>query len=246
MSEHHVLLSRVGVLLSRVRADTAQNGLDGSGIVDVAVPNTFTTIMTGINDKLYWYVSNTNPIETRPQSGYTATLTEKNYSGTEFATELQTKMRASQGNNNISVVFNALNQNITISTSLSSEAFKILTSADLKDKLGDIWPGGLDSTPSGLDANNPKSVNADLLKRNSGNSELFTFSSPYTSAFLNLVPIRNLYLSSNMSNYNTADLKGRRNIIKKIPVNGAFGSMIFDSFWQHILEKHVKPYPKWR
>ena len=35
-----------------------------------------------------------------------------------------------------------------------------------------------------------------------------------------------------MSNYKTADLKGRRNIIKKIPVNGAFGSMIFDSLSQ--------------
>lgn len=35
-------------------------------IVDVAIPNTFTTIMTGINDKLYWYVANTNPIDTRP------------------------------------------------------------------------------------------------------------------------------------------------------------------------------------
>ena len=201
-------------------------------IVDVAIPNTFTTIMSGINDKLYWYVSNTNPIDSRPQNGYISTLTEKNYSGTEFATELQAKMRASQGNNNISVVFNAFNQNITISTSLSNETFKILTSNDLKDKLGGIWSGGLDNTPPDFDGNNPQSVNIDLLKRNSGNSELFTHTAPYTSAFLNLVPIRNLYLSSNMSNYNTADLKGRRNIIKKIPVNGPFGSMIFDSLSQ--------------
>ena len=46
-------------------------------IVDVAIPNTFTTIMTGINDKLYWYVANTNPIDTRPQNDYITTLTEK-------------------------------------------------------------------------------------------------------------------------------------------------------------------------
>ena len=87
----------------------------------------------------------------------------------------------------------------------------------------------MDNTPSDYDANNPQSVNIDLLKRNSGNSALFTHTAPYTSAFLNLVPIRKLYLSRNMSNYNTADLKGRRNIFKKIAVNGAFGSMIFDS-----------------
>ena len=79
-------------------------------------------------------------------------------------------MRASQGNNNISVVFNAFNQNITISTSLSIETFKILTSDDLKDKLGGIWPGGLDNTPADFDGNNPQSVNVDLLKQDSGNS----------------------------------------------------------------------------
>ena len=108
-------------------------------IVDVAIPNTFTTIMSGINDKLYWYVSNTNPIDSRPQTGFITTLTEKNYSGTEFATELQTKMRADHGTTNFSVVFNAFNQNITISTSVSNMTFKILTSDDLKSKLGGIW-----------------------------------------------------------------------------------------------------------
>ena len=122
-------------------------------------------------------------------------------------------MRADHGTTNFSVVFNVFNQNITISTSVSNMTFKILTSDDLKDKLGGIWSGGLDNTPPDYDANNPQSVNVDLLKRNSGNSALFTHTAPYTSAFLNLVPIRNLYLSSNMSNYNTADLKGRRNII---------------------------------
>ena len=141
-------------------------------------------------------------------------------------------MRADHGTTNFSVVFNVFNQNITISTSVSNMTFKILTSDDLKDKLGGIWGSGLDNTPADFDGNNPQSVNVDLLKRNNGNSELFTHTTPYTSAFLNLVPIRNLYLSSNMSNYNTADLKGRRNIIKKIPVNGAFGSMIFDSLSQ--------------
>ena len=43
----------------------------------------------------------------RPQTGFITTLTEKNYSGTEFAAELQTKMRADHGTTNFSVVFNA-------------------------------------------------------------------------------------------------------------------------------------------
>ena len=78
-------------------------------VCDVAIANTFTTIMSGIHDDLYWYVSNTNPVDSRPQTGFITTLTGKNYSGTEFAAELQTKMRADHGTTNFSVVFNALN-----------------------------------------------------------------------------------------------------------------------------------------
>ena len=70
--------------------------------------------MSGINDKLYWYVSKTNPVDSRPQTGFITTLTEKNYSGSEFATELQTKMRAGHGTTNFSVVFNTFNQNLTL------------------------------------------------------------------------------------------------------------------------------------
>ena len=55
-------------------------------IVDVAIPNTFTTTMTGINDKLYRYVSETKTIDSRPQTGFIATVTEESYSGTEFKT----------------------------------------------------------------------------------------------------------------------------------------------------------------
>ena len=47
-------------------------------------------------------------------------------------------MRADHGTTKFSVVFNAFNENITISTSVSSMTFKILTSDDLKDKLGGI------------------------------------------------------------------------------------------------------------
>ena len=50
-------------------------------IVDVAIPNTFTTRMSGISDKLYWYVSNTNPVDSRPQTGFITTLRETNIVG---------------------------------------------------------------------------------------------------------------------------------------------------------------------
>ena len=73
-------------------------------------------------------------------------------------------MGADSGTTIFSVVRNVFNQNITISTSVSNMTFKILTSEDLKTKLDGVWPSGLDKTPADYAANNPQSVNIDLLK----------------------------------------------------------------------------------
>ena len=74
-------------------------------------------------------------------------------------------MRADLGTTKFSVVFNAFDENITISTSVSSMTSKIHTSDDLKSKLYGIWPSGLDNTPADDDGDSPQSVNIDLLKK---------------------------------------------------------------------------------
>ena len=54
-------------------------------------------------------------------------------------------------------------------------------------------------------------------------------SSPFVSGWIDLNPIRNLYLScSGLGNFNTITLSGNRNIIKKIPVNAGPGEIISD------------------
>jgi hypothetical protein len=51
----------------------------------------------------------------------------------------------------------------------------------------------------------------------------------YESGFLDLFPIRNLYLTcSGLGNFNTMSVSGDRSIVKKIPVNAGYGEMIFD------------------
>ena len=51
----------------------------------------------------------------------------------------------------------------------------------------------------------------------------------FVSGYIDLVPIRNLYLSaSGLGNFNTMTITGDRNIVKKIPVNAASGDIIFD------------------
>ena len=106
-------------------------------ICDVCIPHSWTTIMTGINDKFYFYVSNTNPISTRPQTGYIATLDAENLSGTEFATKLASAMNTAYGSSVFSVAYNVLKQSITISTSVSNMTFKIMTEKILSKATND-------------------------------------------------------------------------------------------------------------
>ena len=69
-----------------------------------------------------------------------------------------------------------------------------------------------------------------MLKLTSGNAYYHHISNPFASAYINLQPIRNLYLHcSNIGSYSTIGLYGARTIIKKIPVTADFNYMIIDN-----------------
>ena len=53
--------------------------------------------------------------------------------------------------------------------------------------------------------------------------------SSYVSPYVNLNPIRNLYITSgNIGGYNTMSISGERGIIKKVPVRANYNEMIYD------------------
>ena len=88
-------------------------------IVDVCIPHSWTTVMSGINDKMYLYFSDNSPINSRPEEGYIITLSERNYTGSELASELQSKMNAAVSgsviiNKTFTCVYNPYNQTISI------------------------------------------------------------------------------------------------------------------------------------
>ena len=59
-------------------------------------------------------------------------------------------------------------------------------------------------------------INTDMLKQAEGNSPYYTVNNPFVSGYLNLQPIRNMYISSpNPGNYNTICVNGMRSIIRK-------------------------------
>ena len=53
---------------------------------------------------------------------------------------------------------------------------------------------------------------------------------PFVSGYLDMSPLRNAYLTcTGLGNFSTVSLTGDRSIIKKIPVNGKPGDIIYDS-----------------
>ena len=68
------------------------------------------------------------------------------------------------------------------------------------------------------------------IKANEGNATYRGYTYTFISGYLNLQPIRNLYLHcSNLGGYNSIGLYGCRTIVKVIPVTADFNYMVIDN-----------------
>ena len=64
---------------------------------------------------------------------------------------------------------------------------------------------------------------------NNNVAKINTLASPYDSGYVNLNPVRNLYITSgNLGYYNTMSVSGERGIVKKVPVRAGYNEMIYD------------------
>ncbi len=72
---------------------------------DVAIPHSWYSVISGINDKLYFVVTYDSNV-----TGFIATITSQNYTGSELATEIATQMNAEYTtlNDNFSATFSVL------------------------------------------------------------------------------------------------------------------------------------------
>ena len=84
-----------------------------------------------------------------------------------------------------------------------------------------IWIGS-------FDANDLKSVNEVLANYQ---MNVYQYGNAYVSGFVNLQPIRNIYIhSSQLSNYNQVSLRtGDGTVVKKVPVTAPHAGIVFDS-----------------
>jgi len=160
------------------------------------------SVETGLNDKLCVYING---------GTYITPIPPGNYTGPTFATAVQTVLN-SMVPNIFTVSINTQQNNLNISV-VGSNTFKIYTDIETETLF-----------------NTTQTINK-ILQNEDGTSKTYNSSSPYTSGFLELLSIRNIYIHSpNLSSYTTYGGKGESNIIKKIPVSSDFGYLIIDNY----------------
>ena len=183
---------------------------------DVCVPHTWHTVEPNINDKLYLRLT-VNHVDT----DYLITLNPQTYNGSQLASEINSQINTTVFAGNASTTIASYNpQNQTISVSISGFDYKILTDNELRTL---TWGGTISYNKNDL-----QSVN-ELLSNNENTSTTGTVATP-VEFYLNLQPVRNIYLRSpNISSFNTIGCNGESSIIKKIPVTTNYGGMIFST-----------------
>lgn len=192
---------------SNFKIDLPQNLLMPAGtgfyIDDICIPVSWYVIDEGRNNHLYFSVNNTDSLAVIPTGNYN--LVSLNEAIVDAMNSLYPNHFRSSPNvkeNKIGI------QGINLSS------FAILTDAQLQPN------------PSLRSALN--SINNVL--RNFTAQVIDSYSNLiWGSGFVDLYPIRNLYvISSGLGNFNTMSVSGERSIVKKVPVNAGYGEMIFD------------------
>ena len=97
-----------------------------------------------------------------------------------------------------------------------------MTPTDLKDKFEGLFT-------INYDTNNPRDCN-EILSNFDGNSREYGLNTPFISGYLNMQPIRNIYMHSSLGSFQTVAIRSNgydNTIIKHIPVNSNFNEMIY-------------------
>jgi hypothetical protein len=168
---------------------------------DVSIPVSWYVIDDNRNNKLYVRVDGVTHLKT---------VTPGNYTIQTLSEELNTKLNEIVQNDGFIATPNVSTNQITIAIQ-STETFELLTDSQLQ-QLGYKTP--------------LNTVNSILSNYT---SKVCVAGSPFVSSYVDLFPIRNLYVvSPNLGNYNTLSVSGESGIVKKVPVTSGYNEMIFD------------------
>ena len=193
---------------------------------NISIPNTFLTVQTNINDSLYIAEQIGSTVLCRK-----VTLDPAYYNATTFAAELTLKLNTGtptvMGSNPYTAVRNPSFGNVLV-TGHASYNFVILSDEQIQQ-----FPDAGHPTPTGgtlkVDKNFPNSANSILRNVTNGNKASnpanYTFVTLYRSGYLDLLPVHNCFIHSNLADNNVMTPRGMSDCIACCPISSDAGVM---------------------
>ena len=202
---------------------------------NISIPNTFFTVETDRNDSLYIAekLSAANVVCRK------VTLDQNYYSASQFAFELALKLNvgtpAVMGVDPYTAVFVPQGGHVLVSGSASYN-FAILSDEQIQR-----FPAAGHATPTGgtlkIDKNFPNSLNGILRNVSNGNKSsdplTYNFATLYKSGHLDLQPVHNCYIHSNLADNNVMTPKGMSDCIVCCPISANTGTMVHHNVTSH-------------
>ena len=176
---------------------------------NITCDNVFSTVTTNHNDRLYVAENVSGTITLR-----VVTIAQGNYSLVSFAAALKTALGSSYtvtpepAENNISITATGLTFNILSDEQIQSH----------------------DGTGLIIDKANPRSANKIIKNTTNGNTASspsnYTYVLAFISGFASLLPVRNIFVHSNLSDNSVLSPQGLGDCICMIPVSGSYATTI--------------------
>ena len=196
-------------------------------IHEVSIPHSWFSIQEGFNDKLYFFQLDPNGVNPDITDYRVFSIDEGNYSGVELASRIQfwlndyfdTRNPDAIRTDTYTVSYDTRLNKITIAINYSTIIFNVFTEAEVIANQNQF---------TGIDVNNLRSINKVLNIVDT--SPTHGIALPFVSGFVDLVPVKNLYLHCNeICNYNQLTVAGNSSIIKKINVTVPYLGIIQDN-----------------
>ena len=193
-------------------------------IHEVSIPHSWYSI-NSTNNNIYWRHQVIPPGVIAGVTYRKVTIPEGNYTAVDLAQTIQIAINllvdTNDRPNTYSLSYNTSTNKFTISSNYATVIFVLLTDgevAPVANLFSDL-----------VDVNNLYSLNR-VIGNTTPATDAYTNVAPYTTNFIDLTPVKNVYLHCNeISNYNQLTVAGNSSIIKKIPVNVPYLGVINDS-----------------
>ena len=192
-------------------------------IHEVSIPHSWYSI-NSTNNNLYFRHQVIPPGIVAGITYRKITIPEGNYTAVDLAQTIEIALNlvydTGDRPNTYSISYNTSTNKYTFSSNYATVTFVVLTDGEVAPLCGSF------SDP--VDVNNLSSINR-VIGNTTPATDAYTNVAPYTTNFIDLTPVKNVYLHCNeISNFNQLTVAGNSSIIKKVPVNVPYLGVIND------------------